>query len=100
MTPEEMRHGSAILLAAASGKIIQLNTINSGWVDHSMEREILQSPYKCYRIKPEKRECWVNFYNSKTGYAHRTKAEAQEQGEQGSCEPETIAIHMREVMDE
>ena len=99
MTPEELRHAAEVLLAAADGKQIQKRIINDRkWFEEDSP-DFDFNAFK-FRIKPEPRECWVNFYTSKTGYAHSTKAEAQEQGEQGSCEPETIAIHMREVMDE
>ena len=96
MTPEEMRYAASILLAAADGKQIQ-GEDDGRYTDLAMPR--FDFFRETYRIKPEPRECWVNFYKNPAPLAFASKEKAERSGARYGCEPGNTAIHMQEVMD-
>ena len=95
MTPEEMRYAASILLAAADGKQIQ-GEDDGRYTDLAMPR--FDFFRETYRIKPEPRECWVNFPAQADPIVHPTKKCAESYDY--DCKPENTAIHMQEVLDE
>ena len=97
MTPEELRHAGKILLAAANKKQIQYYSNDCCWITCA-DTNFYFNRWK-FRIKPEPRECWVNFYNE-DNYSHPSVIVAKAIGYTCGCKPENIAIHMQEVLDE
>ena len=99
MTPEELRHAAKVLLAAADGKPIQYYSNDCCWLVYT-DTDFNFNRWK-FRIKPEPRETWDNFFPDNSSFSFNTKIEAIASAERcGFTNPEEIAIHMREVMDE
>ena len=97
MTPDEMRYAAEVLLAAADGKQIQYYSNDCCWITCA-DTNFYFNRWK-FRIKPEPRECWVNYYKEPPPLAFASKKKAERSGARYGCEPENTAIHMQEVMD-
>jgi len=99
MTLEEMRNAASVLLAALNGEQIQYLGKFEKWTDcEDVELADFNFTLFKFRIKPEPRECWVNFYNE-DNYAHPSVIAAKAIGHTCGCKPENTAIHMQEAIN-
>ena len=99
MTPEEMRNAAEVLLAAANKKQIQYYSNDCCWITCA-DTNFDFNRWK-FRIKPEPRETWNNFYKQGPSISYASKQEAHDAAK--NChrhDKENTAVHMREVLDE
>jgi len=87
-----------IMQAALDGKEIDRYVGPTyGWLGLDNPKEVNYDwTNQDYRIKPEPMEFWVNVYENRSGYLHRSKASAKDCLQSGSGK----TIKVREVMEE
>ena len=102
MTREEMREAASVLLAALNGEQIQYLGKFEKWTDcEDVELADFNFTLFKFRIKPEPKECWINFAEdcAPSVYVSEKTAFTAATSTPFGCRPENTAIHMQEVID-
>jgi hypothetical protein len=93
MTKETAAQFLPMVQALAAEKTIQIKSLaNGAWTD--IPDPVFGGRPEQYRIKPEPREWWFNFYSGSVGGIHTSKQSADDQ----ATSDRTECIHVREVI--